>query len=52
MWASLGRLIASIGMFAMSMLLMVAPPGSPPALPSPAEVDSAVLRFLDANLKK
>ncbi len=30
----------------------VAPPGSPPAQPSPAEVDTAVLKFLDANLKK
>jgi pimeloyl-ACP methyl ester carboxylesterase len=26
--------------------------GGPPAEPSPAEVDAAVLRFLDANLKK
>ena len=30
----------------------VAPPGGPPAQPSPAEVDAAVLKFLDANLKK
>ncbi|HWV99294.1 MAG TPA: alpha/beta hydrolase fold domain-containing protein [Candidatus Acidoferrum sp.] len=30
----------------------VAPPGSQPAQPSPAEVDTAVLEFLDANLKK
>jgi len=30
----------------------VAPPGGPPAQPSPAEVDAAVLNFLDANLKK
>ncbi len=30
----------------------VAPPGGPPAEPSPAEVDAAVLKFLDANLKK
>ena len=26
--------------------------GGPPAEPSPAEVDAAVLRFLDVNLKK
>ena len=30
----------------------VAPPGNPPAEPSPGEVDAAVLKFLDANLKK
>jgi hypothetical protein len=29
-----------------------APKGGPPADPSPAQVDAAVLRFLDANLKK
>jgi acetyl esterase/lipase len=29
----------------------VAPKGDPPAQPSPAEVDAAVLKFLDANLK-
>jgi acetyl esterase/lipase len=28
------------------------PRGGPPAEPSPAEVDAAVLKFLDANLKK
>jgi acetyl esterase/lipase len=32
--------------------VFVAPPGGPPAQPSPAEVDAAVLKFLDANLKK
>ena len=31
--------------------VFVAPPGGPPAQPSPAEVDAAVLKFLDANLK-
>ena len=30
----------------------VAPPGGPAAQPSPDEVDAAVLKFLDANLKK
>ncbi len=30
----------------------VAPRGGPPADPSPDEVDAAVLKFLDANLKK
>lgn len=30
----------------------VAPRGSPPAEPSPGEVDAIVLKFLDANLKK
>ena len=30
----------------------LAPPGSPAAQPSPDEVDAAVLKFLDANLKK
>jgi acetyl esterase/lipase len=29
-----------------------APKGGPPAEPSPAEVDAAVLKFLDANLKR
>jgi acetyl esterase/lipase len=32
--------------------VFVAPSGGPPAQPSPAEVDAAVLKFLDANLKK
>ncbi len=31
--------------------VFVAPRGGPPAQPSPAEVDAAVLKFLDANLK-
>ena len=30
----------------------VAPRGGPPADPPPDEVDAAVLKFLDANLKK
>ncbi len=41
-----GHLAALMG------VTFVAPPGSPPAQPSPAEVDAAVLNFLDANLKK
>jgi hypothetical protein len=32
--------------------VFVAPRGGPSAEPSPAEVDAAVLKFLDANLKK
>ena len=30
----------------------VAPAGSPPAQPSPSEIDATVLKFLDLNLKK